>query len=64
MFIFADLRKPEIRQMAELFPGGTGEVATIGDALSEPDSRIVQILYNSTDPKCNAGHCYQTGDDY
>lgn len=41
-----------------------GRVATIArDALSEPGTRLMQILYNSTDSS-SADTCNQPGDDY
>lgn len=49
--------------VAEYTVNVTGEVATIArDAISEPGSRIMQILYNSQEH--NAGGCHDFGDDY
>jgi uncharacterized protein len=51
--------------VAEYTASVAGEVATIArDALSEPGSRVMQILYNSTDSKHNVGSHHQPGDDY
>jgi len=42
-----------------------GEVSTIQrDALIEPGTRVMQILYDNPDPKCDGSGCYETGDDY
>ena len=42
-----------------------GEVATIQrDAMIEPGTRVMQILYTSADPKCEGSGCYEQGDDY
>ncbi|MBV9389712.1 MAG: succinylglutamate desuccinylase/aspartoacylase family protein [Chroococcidiopsidaceae cyanobacterium CP_BM_ER_R8_30] len=51
--------------VAEYTASVSGEVATIArDALNEPGSRVMQLLYNSTDLKGNAGNGYEPGDDY
>ncbi|MBV8883292.1 MAG: succinylglutamate desuccinylase/aspartoacylase family protein [Chroococcidiopsidaceae cyanobacterium CP_BM_RX_35] len=51
--------------VAEYKASVAGEVATIArDALNEPGSRVMQILYDSTEPKGNAGNGYEPGDDY
>ncbi|MCP6759971.1 MAG: succinylglutamate desuccinylase/aspartoacylase family protein [Fischerella sp. CENA71] len=51
--------------VAEYSASVVGKVATIArDALSEPGSRVMQILYDSTDPKCNPSTCDEPGDDY
>jgi uncharacterized protein len=51
--------------VAEYTASVVGEVATIArDALSEPGARVLEILYDSTDPKCNAGIRREPGDDY
>ena len=42
-----------------------GEVSTIQrDAMIEPGTRVMQILYDSPDPKCDGSGCYEPGDDY
>ena len=42
-----------------------GEVATIQrDAMIEPGTRVMEILYTSSDPKCEASGCYEPGVDY
>jgi len=42
-----------------------GEVATIQrDALIEPGTRVMEILYTSPDPKCQGSGCYEPGEDY
>lgn len=51
--------------VAEYIASVTGRVATIArDALCEPGSRIMQILYNSTNPTNSDGTCHEPGDDY
>ncbi|PSB21986.1 peptidase M14 [Phormidesmis priestleyi ULC007] len=51
--------------VAEYAASVSGEVATIArDALSEPGSRVMQILYNSMDSKRNTDICHEPGDDY
>jgi predicted deacylase len=51
--------------VAEYTASVAGEVATIArDALSEPGSRVMEILYDSTDRKFNAGIRQEPGDDY
>jgi uncharacterized protein len=51
--------------VAEYTASVVGEVATIArDALSEPGARVLEILYDSTDPKCNASIRREPGDDY
>lgn len=42
-----------------------GEVATIQrDAMTEPGTRVMQILYTSPDARCESGGCHEPGDDY
>jgi predicted deacylase len=51
--------------VAEYTATVTGEVATIArDALSEPGSRVMQILYDSTQPTFNPDTRHESGDDY
>lgn len=51
--------------VAEYTVSVAGEVATIArDAISEPGSRVMQILYNSTDSVNHAGTHHEPGDDY
>jgi len=51
--------------VAEYTSTVAGEVATIArDALSEPGSRVMQILYNSTDLKRDLGTDHETRDGY
>jgi len=51
--------------VAEYTAHVAGKVATIArDALSEPGSRVLEILYDSTAPKDNAGISQEPGDDY
>jgi predicted deacylase len=40
----------------------TGEVATIQrDAMIEPGTRVMEIRFTSSDPKCEASGCYEPG---
>jgi hypothetical protein len=42
-----------------------GEVSTIQrDAMIEPGTRVVQILYDSPDPQCDGGGCGEEDPDY
>jgi hypothetical protein len=42
-----------------------GQVATVQrDAMIEPGTRVVQILYDSPDPKCDGDGCAETAADY
>lgn len=42
-----------------------GQVSTIQrDALIEPGTRVMQILYDSPEPECDPSGCYEPGDDY
>jgi hypothetical protein len=42
-----------------------GEVSTIQrDAMIEPGTRVVQILYDSADPKCDGDGCAETAAEY
>jgi len=51
--------------IAEYTAHVAGKVATIArDALSEPGARVLEILYDSTAPKHNAGVSHEPGDDY
>jgi predicted deacylase len=51
--------------VAEYRAGVSGEVATIArDALSEPGSRVMQILYDSANPKGNSPAQDGSEDDY
>ncbi|MEX0269651.1 succinylglutamate desuccinylase/aspartoacylase family protein [Leptolyngbyaceae cyanobacterium UHCC 1019] len=51
--------------VAEYTATVTGEVATIArDALSEPGSRVMQILYDSADLKPDPETSHEPGDDY
>jgi predicted deacylase len=51
--------------VAEYRASVAGEVATIArDALSEPGSRVMQILYDSTDSKHDVATRHEPGDDY
>ncbi|MFQ4141049.1 succinylglutamate desuccinylase/aspartoacylase family protein [Chlorogloeopsis sp. ULAP02] len=51
--------------VAEYTVSVIGKVATIArDALTEPGSRVMQILYNSTDLNFKTGISHQSGDDY
>ena len=37
---------------------------TVFELLIEPGTRVMQILYDNPDPKCDGSGCYETGDDY
>jgi predicted deacylase len=51
--------------VAEYRASVAGEVATIArDALSEPGSRVMQILYNTAALLPKANTCHEFGDDY
>jgi hypothetical protein len=42
-----------------------GEVSTLQrDALIEPGTRVVQVLHDSPDPKCDGDGCPEEGADY
>jgi predicted deacylase len=42
-----------------------GEISTLQrDALIEPGTRVVQVLYDSPDPKCDGDGCPEEGADY
>jgi hypothetical protein len=42
-----------------------GQVATIQrDAMIEPGTRVVQILHDSPDPKCDGDGCGEESADY
>jgi hypothetical protein len=42
-----------------------GEISTLQrDALIEPGTRVVQVLYDSPDPKCDGDGCAEPAEDY
>jgi predicted deacylase len=49
----------------EYVSGVAGEVSTIQrDAMIEPGTRVVQILHDSADPKCDGDGCGEESADY